>query len=49
MVIRLAVVCLMLAAFAAGFAALVSSDAEKFVSLDGNNRCAFELSCNPQN
>jgi len=49
MIVRLAIVCLIFAAFAAGFGALVSKNPEftKFVSATANNRCAFNLPCKP--
>jgi hypothetical protein len=49
MMIRLTVVCLIFAAFALAFGALVSNDTEKFISMNASNRCAFDLPCNPKN
>jgi hypothetical protein len=49
MAIRLTVVCLLLAAFALAFGALVNRDPERFVSLNENNRCLFEMPCNSPN
>ncbi len=47
MVIRLACICLLFAAFALGFAAVVSRDSEKFISLTSVNRCVFGAACSP--